>query len=59
MRLSDKGLPKPREGHGDLFVIVQIATPKELTEREKTLYEELAAASSFNPRSHFGRSAGQ
>jgi len=59
MRLGGKGLPKPREGHGDLFVIIQIATPKDLTEREKTLYEELAATSSFNPRSHFGRSAGQ
>jgi curved DNA-binding protein len=59
MRLGGKGLPKHREGHGDLFVIIQIATPKDLTEREKTLYEELAAASSFNPRSHLGRSTGQ
>jgi len=58
MRLSGKGLPKPKEGNGDLYVIVQIATPTHLTEQEKLLLEELSAASSFNPRSHFGRSAG-
>ncbi len=56
MRLSGKGLPKPGSGHGDLFVIVQIATPAPLTEREKALYQELASASNFNPRGHFSGS---
>jgi curved DNA-binding protein len=53
MRLVGKGLPKPHDGHGDLFIIVQVALPTELNERERELYRELAKASSFNPRGHF------
>ncbi len=59
MRLSGKGLPKPKEGQGDLFVMIQIAVPKDLTEPEKELYQALAEASQFNPRLHFSRPAGQ
>lgn len=50
MRLKGKGLPKPHDGHGDLFAIIQIVVPTDLSEREKSLYQELARASSFNPR---------
>ena len=53
MRLSGRGLPKPHEGAGDLFAIVQIVVPTVLSEREKTLYKELAEVSTFNPRGHF------
>jgi curved DNA-binding protein len=49
-RLAGKGLPKPRDGHGDLFAVFQIVTPPELTERERELFEELAKESEFNPR---------
>lgn len=52
LRLSGKGLPKPGGGHGDLYAVVQIAVPGHLGERERQLYEELARASDFNPRSH-------
>lgn len=52
LRLAGKGLPKPREGHGDLYCVLQVVTPSVLSEREKALYEELAKASSFNPRAH-------
>lgn len=57
MRLAGKGLPKPHDGHGDLFIIVQVALPTELNERERELYRELAKASSFNPRGHFVQAA--
>jgi curved DNA-binding protein len=51
MRLRGRGLPKRGGGRGDLYAIVQIAVPKEPTDRERELYEELAAASSkFDPR---------
>jgi curved DNA-binding protein len=57
LRLGKRGLPKPREGQGDLYVIVQIAVPTETTEGEKELYRQLAAKSTFNPRVHFEEAA--
>jgi curved DNA-binding protein len=43
LRLRGKGLPKRQEGDsGDLFVQVEVAVPKNLTERQKELWEELA-----------------
>lgn len=50
MRLAGKGLPKPKDGHGDLYAVFQVVTPPELTERERDLFEELAKESEFNPR---------
>jgi len=52
LRLGGRGLPTPKGAAGDLYAIVQIAMPQELTERERALLGELAAASSFNPRRH-------
>jgi curved DNA-binding protein len=54
MRLSGRGLPKPGGGHGDLLAQIRIVTPASLTEQEKALYQQLAAASDFNPRAHLG-----
>ena len=53
LRLPGRGLPKPKEGAGDQYVIVQIATPTELSDAEKALYQQLADGSTFNPRGHF------
>lgn len=53
LRLGGRGLPKPKEGAGDLYVIVQIATPTELSDAEKAMYQQLSEASTFNPRGHF------
>ena len=53
LRLSKRGLPKPREGEGDLFAIVQIVVPTVLSERERALFKQLAEGSTFNPRGHF------
>ncbi|MFM8445609.1 MAG: DnaJ C-terminal domain-containing protein [Methylococcus sp.] len=55
MRLAGKGLPKPGDGHGDLYVILQITLPPQLTETERELLQQLAQASAFKPRSHFNR----
>jgi len=53
LRLARRGLPKPREGEGDLYAIAQIVVPTVLSERERALFKELAEGSSFNPRGHF------
>ena len=53
LRLAKRGLPRPHEGSGDLFAVVQIVLPRTLTDRERTLFEALAAASSFAPRAAF------
>ena len=52
LRLSRRGLPDPKGAGGDLYAIVQIVMPPELSDRERTLVTELAAASTFNPRRH-------
>jgi curved DNA-binding protein len=54
LRLSGRGLPTPKGTAGDLYAIVQIVMPTELSERERSLLQQLAGASSFNPRRHFG-----
>jgi curved DNA-binding protein len=56
LRIADKGLPKPHQGSGDLYVILQIAVPAVIGEQERALYEELSKRSTFNPRVHFERS---
>jgi curved DNA-binding protein len=51
LRLRGEGLPTSGGGHGDLYAHVQIVVPKQLDDRERELYEQLAAASSkFDPR---------
>jgi curved DNA-binding protein len=53
LRLSKRGLPKPRGGEGDLFAIVQIVVPAAVSDAERARYRELAEHSTFNPRAHF------
>ena len=52
LRLGGKGLPRRRQGSGDLFCVVQVVTPTEISERERELYRELASRSDFHPRAH-------
>ena len=49
-RLRGKGLPSDKGIRGDLHAVVQIQVPSKLTSAEKTAWEKLAAASTFNPR---------
>jgi curved DNA-binding protein len=50
LRLRGQGMPGPRGGHGDLYAHLQIVVPKQLDERERELYEQLAEASQSDPR---------
>ena len=50
LRLRGRGLPKRGGGRGNLHATVRITVPKVLSEKERELFEQLAAASSFDPR---------
>ena len=50
LRLRGRGLPKRGGGSGDLHAIVKIVVPKELSDRERELYEQLAESSGADPR---------
>jgi curved DNA-binding protein len=52
LRLSGRGLPGADGAKGNLFATVQIVVPSTVDEREKALYEQLAAGSTFNARAH-------
>ena len=53
LRLRGKGLPKRgSDEHGDMFVELKIVVPKEkdLTDKERKLFEQLQDVSKFDPR---------
>jgi len=50
LRLRGKGFPTKSGGHGDLYVRIRIEVPKNLSARERQLFEELSKASAFRPR---------
>ena len=52
LRLKGKGLPRRKDGAGDLYCVLQLVTPTVITEAEKQLYQQLAQSSTFHPRSH-------
>ncbi len=58
LRLPQRGLPRPRGEPGDLYAIVSIVVPREIGERERTLYQQLAEVSSFEPRAQLTREGG-
>lgn len=52
-RIQGRGLPKDANAtasRGDLFVVVRIQTPVEVTAEERALWTQLASVSRFNPR---------
>jgi curved DNA-binding protein len=51
LRLRGEGLPNRGGKPGDLYAEVKIMVPKKLSRRERELFEKLAAASDFDPRS--------
>jgi curved DNA-binding protein len=51
LRLRHRGLPHPRGNAGHLYAEVRIMVPAKLTDEERRLFEQLAATSTFNPRS--------
>jgi curved DNA-binding protein len=50
LRLRGRGIPSPRGKPGDLYAEAKIMVPPKLSRQERHLFEELAAASSFDPR---------
>jgi curved DNA-binding protein len=50
LRLRGQGLPNPRGQAGDLYAQARIMVPSQLTDTERRLFAELAAASTFDPR---------
>ncbi|HJW55616.1 MAG TPA: DnaJ C-terminal domain-containing protein [Burkholderiaceae bacterium] len=57
LRLARRGLPSADGGAGDLYAVVTIDVGKTVKPRERELYEQLAAASDFNPRKRFTQGA--
>jgi curved DNA-binding protein len=51
LRVRGRGLPAREGDAGDLYVIARVQMPKELSAKEKELWEQLARESHFNPRS--------
>jgi curved DNA-binding protein len=54
LRMRGKGLPRRSGPAGDLLVTVQIAIPRNLTAKERELFEELSRESQFRPRNDAG-----
>lgn len=52
VKIQSKGYKNGQGGRGDLIVEVRIMVPKQLTDKEKNLFEELGKISKFNPRSN-------
>ena len=51
VKIPNKGYKDGKGGRGDLLVRVKIMVPKNISEEEKKLYEELKRISNFSPRS--------
>ena len=51
LRLRHRGLPHPRGNAGHLYAEIRIMVPAKLTDEERRLFEQLAATSTFDPRS--------
>lgn len=50
LRVRGKGLPAPGGTRGDLYAVISIQMPAEVSEEERHLWQQLADRSRFNPR---------
>ncbi|MFF9038416.1 DnaJ C-terminal domain-containing protein [Streptomyces sp. NPDC014892] len=50
LRLRGEGMPNPRGTDGNLYAELRVMVPPKLGDRERELFEELAATSSYDPR---------
>ena len=49
--IRGRGLPIGRtDRQGDLYVVINIELPKEITENERELWKKLSEVSDFHPR---------
>jgi curved DNA-binding protein len=58
LRVRGKGLPGAGGTRGDLYAVISISMPTEVTAGERELWQQLAARSVFNPRSTRGNEHG-
>lgn len=55
LRVRGQGLAKNAKGdRGDLYAVIKIRVPAEVTSRERALWEQLASESPFRPREDHG-----
>jgi curved DNA-binding protein len=50
LRLRGEGMPNPKGPPGDLYAQIRVMVPPAPSERERELFAELAAVSTFDPR---------
>jgi curved DNA-binding protein len=50
LRLRGEGMPNPNGKPGDLYAEIKVAVPPKPTARERDLFQQLAAESTFDPR---------
>jgi curved DNA-binding protein len=51
LRLRGHGLPTGQGGEqGDLYVVVNVRIPEQITEKERDIWKQLSRISHFNPR---------
>jgi len=50
LRVKSRGLPGRENEKGDLYVVARVQVPKQTSEKEKALWEQLGRESTFNPR---------
>ena len=50
LKIAKKGYKDGQGSRGDLVANIKTVVPKELTDEEKNLFEELKKVSKFNPR---------
>ena len=53
LRLSGRGMRRSDGNKGDLYAVVEIVVPGHVDERGRAPWEQIAQASTFNPRAHF------
>ena len=53
LRLRGHGLPTGQAGrNGDLYVVINVEIPEQITKKERELWKELSSVSKFDPRTN-------
>ena len=53
LRVRGRGLPKGKSGErGDFYAVIAVEVPDQISAQERAAWEQLRAASTFNPRTH-------
>lgn len=57
LRLANRGLTGSDGTVGSMYALVRIEVPKNVSSKERALFEQLASVSRFSPRDHFVKGA--